>query len=286
MAKREGEVTRVIKSAAQTLGRGKFSEALRELLHLSEKYPDAGEIRPQIAEVYLRRGQSRIRKGKPQEARQDFERSIDWTPKAEAHVALARTLMSEGHLDRAHQLLNAAIEIDDSFAPAHEAIGMLMIRWQDYGEAARAFEQALGLDYANPTLYRAVWEVYMNLEKPARAHELIMEGTERFPNNDALHAAAGDSFVYARGESDEAVHHWERAVELNPRTFSALAGLAGHAAARGDRDRALALLRRCADVNLERARQVWKDDLAAPLGKFQDFRRDQDFLTVFGWQND
>ena len=47
----DGEVTRVLQKVAQTLGNGKFDEALGVLLHLSEKYPDAGEIRPQIAEV-------------------------------------------------------------------------------------------------------------------------------------------------------------------------------------------------------------------------------------------
>jgi predicted TPR repeat methyltransferase len=69
-------VTRVLKRVAQTLGSGKFDEALRDLLHLSEKYPEAGEIRPQIAEVLLRRGESRARKGKTKEARDDFKRSL------------------------------------------------------------------------------------------------------------------------------------------------------------------------------------------------------------------
>jgi len=41
MGEKEGGVTRVLKRVAQTLGSGKYDEALRDLYHLSEKYPDA-----------------------------------------------------------------------------------------------------------------------------------------------------------------------------------------------------------------------------------------------------
>src|ERR1041384_6994754 len=254
MGERDGEVTRDLKRVAATLGNGKYDEALRDLLHLSEKYPDAGEIRPQIAEVLLRRGESRARKGKVKEARDDFERSLRWTHKPAALVALARSLMAEGKLDEADRLLNEALEIDDRYGPTHEALGILMFAWQEYAQAAKAFEEALGCSYASPELYRAVWEVYMKLERFDRAHDLILEGVERFPQNDLVQAAAGDSFVFAKGDSAEARPYWEAAVALNPKNFGALFNLAAEAAARGDRDASLDLLKRCAALDLERTR--------------------------------
>jgi len=229
MGERDGEVTRVLKRVAQTLGNGKFDEALRDLLHLSEKYPDAGEIRPQIAEVLLRRGESRARRGKVKEARDDFERSLRWTSKPAALVALARSLLQEGKLDEADRLLNQALEIDDRYGPTHEALGQLLLAWQEYAQAAKAFEEALGCGHATALLYRAVWEAYMKLERFDRAHELIMEGAERFPADDALQAAAGDSFVFARGDSAEALPYWEKAASLNPKNFGALFHLAAEA---------------------------------------------------------
>jgi hypothetical protein len=45
MGERDGEVTRVLKKVALTLGNGKYDEALRDLLHLSEKYPSRGRGR-------------------------------------------------------------------------------------------------------------------------------------------------------------------------------------------------------------------------------------------------
>jgi len=286
MAEREGEVTRVLRRIARTLDSGKFDEALRELLHLSEKYPDAGEIRPQIAQVLIRRGVSRARRGKVREARDDFERSLTWTRTPEALVALARSLMADGKLDRADELLNAALETDDRYGPTHEVMGLLLMKWEEYAEAARAFEQSLGLGHATPELYLGVWNAYLRVERFERAHELILEGADRFPQSDAVQAAAGDSFVYAKGESELARPYWEKAVELNPKNFGALFSLAGNAAARGGRREALEYLRRCAELDLEQARKRWKDDLASPLRKFGDFARDGDFRTALGWGND
>jgi tetratricopeptide (TPR) repeat protein len=284
--KAEGEVTRVLRRVAQTLDHGKYEEALRDLLHLSEKYPDAGEIKPQIAEVYIRRGESRAKKGKLKEARDDFERSLTWSRKPAAMVALGRSLIAEGRLDEADRVLNAALETDGDFGPTHEAIGELFLKWDEPLQAARAFEQALGLGYASLGLYRSVWEAYLKAERFDRAHELIMEGTERFPASDALHAAAGDSFVYAKGDPEQARPCWEKAVELNPSNFGALFSLAAHAAQRGERATALDLLRRAAAIDLERTRRLWKEDLASPFKKFGEVARDQDFRRVLGWEND
>jgi tetratricopeptide (TPR) repeat protein len=286
MAEREGEVTRVLKRVAQTIDRGKYDQALSELLHLSEKYPDAGDIRPQIAEVFLRRGESRAKRGKLKEARDDFERSLNWARKPGAYVAIAWQLLSEGKLDRADEVLNTALELDDRHGPTHEAIGMLMFKWEEYKEAARAFEQALGLGHGTPTLYRAVWDAYMRQDRLDRAHELICEGADRFPEDDSLQAAAGDSCVYARGDSGNARGYWERAAELNPANFGALFRLAADDASRGDRARALDRLKRCAALDLDRARRMWREDLESPMAKFRDVARDAEFRGALGWQND
>ena len=286
MAKGEGEVTRVLKRVARVLDDGKFDEALRDLMHLSEKYPEAGEIRPQLAEVYLRRGESRAKRGKLKEAQADFERSLSWKRNPAALVALAKARMETDDLEEADRLLNAALEVDDRYGPTHEAMGRLFLRWEEYKDAARAFEQALGVGHATPELYKAVWEAYLRLERFERGHELILEGVGRFPESDLLHAAAGDSWVYAKGDPEEARACWERAVALNPKNFGALFSLAADAAGRGERELALERLAAAAALDLERARRLWKEDLASPFKKFGDLARDAEFRRVLGWHND
>jgi superkiller protein 3 len=286
MAEREGEVTRVIRRVARTLDLGKYDQALRELLHLSEKYPDAGEIRPQIAEVLLRRGQSRARKGKLQEARADFERSLGWSPKPQAYAAMAETLIADGKLDQADSLLNAALELDPQHGPTHAAMGMLLMKWEEYAEATRAFEQALELGHASPEVYRSAWEAYLRLERYDRAHELILESVERFPGNDSLQAAVGDSCVYAKGDSAAARPYWEAAVRLNPRHFTALFSIAAQEAFRGRREEALDRLRRCLAIDPERTKALWQEDLHSPLRRFGPFARDPEFIRLLGGMDD
>ena len=126
----------------------------------------------------------------------------------------------------------------------------------------------------------------MKLERPDRAHDLILEGVDKFPENDIVQAMAGDSFVFAKGDSAEARPYWEKAVLINPKNFGALFNLAAEAASRQDREVALGFLGRCAVQDLERTRKLWKDDMASPLKKFGGYSRDQDFRRALGWEND
>lgn len=279
---KEGEVTRTIRRVREVLDEGKYDEALRTLLHLGEKYPDAGEIRPEVAQVLLRRGKSRLRKGKLKEGRADVEHSLNWAVFPDSLVQLGRVLMEEGDLDRAHEHLTQAIEIDESYGPAHEMLGYLLLRWDEHKEAARAFEQALALGHATPELYLAVWNAYMAIERLDRAHELLLDGAGRFPQNDRLYAAAGNSFVYAKGDSDAAEPYWRKAIEINPQNQSALFSLAGLGASRGHRLEALQLLRRCMATDAGKTRKAWKEDLESPLGRFRDFAQDPEFRKLIG----
>ncbi len=278
----ENEVSRVIDQVRRSMEKGKFNRALSDLLHLSEKYPDAGEIRPEIAEVFLRRGESRVKKGKVKEAHEDFERSLRWAEFPDTYVQLGRASMEAGKLDASHKYLNQAIEIDEHFGPAHEVLGYLFLQWDESSEAARAFEQALACGHATIDLYRGVWSAYMAIEKLERAHELIMEGVSAFPKNDRLQLAAGNSFVYARGESGDAEPYWQKAVELNPENIDALFQLAALSASRGKRENALSLLSQCAEVDFNAARKLWKEDKGLPFHRFSEFEDDPDFVELLG----
>lgn len=278
----ENEVSKTIDRVRQSMDKGKYDRALSDLLHLSEKYPDAGEIRPEIAEVFLRRGESRVRKGRMKEAHEDFERSLRWAEFPDTYVQLGRAALSQGTLDVAHKYLNQAIEIDDRFGPAHESLGYLFLQWNELEEAARAFEEALSCDHSTVDLYRAVWNAYMGLEKLGRAHELILEGVEVYPDDDRIQLATGNSFVYAEGNSEGAEPYWRKAIELNPKNIDALFQLSALHASRGNREEALALLSQCAEADFDDARKLWKEDKDLPFRRFAEYENDPDFVELLG----
>ena len=57
-------------------------------------------------------------------------------------------------------------------------------------------------------------------------------------------------------------------------------------ASRKELDSALARLKAAAEIDLERARRMWKEDMASPFKKFGDVARDADFRGALGWAND
>jgi tetratricopeptide (TPR) repeat protein len=122
----------------------------------------------------------------------------------------------------------------------------------------------------------------MAVERLDRAHELILEGADRFPDNAALQAAAADSFVYVKGERAEALPRWRRAMQLDPKCFPALFNLAAEAASQGDPAEALDLLKRCVELDLEKTRRLWREDLESPLRRFGDVAKDREFRRLLG----
>ena len=165
-------------------------------------------------------------------------------------------------------------------------MGLLLLIWDEPAEAAHAFEEALGCGHVSPEVYRSAWEAHMRSDRPERAHDLVMEGADRFPDDDELQRAVGDSFVYVRGDRAEAVPFWERAVELNPGNFMALFSLAGYAAGEDRREEALGFLKRAAAQDLERARRLWREDLESPLKRFGSVAGDPEFRRALGWMAD
>ena len=126
----------------------------------------------------------------------------------------------------------------------------------------------------------------MRSDRPERAHELVMEGADRFKDDDSLQRAAGDSFVYVRGDRPSAVPFWERSVELNPENFMALFSLAGYAAGEDRCDEALGYLKRAAALDPERTRRLWREDMESPLKRFGSLVGEPEFLRELGWLAD
>ncbi len=60
--------------------------------------------------------------------------------------ALGSANLRLGRLGQAETLLRRAIEVDDSFVPAHNNLGVVLVEQGEYGEARRVFQLAFALD--------------------------------------------------------------------------------------------------------------------------------------------
>ena len=77
-----------------------------------------------------------------------------------------------GRLGQAEDLLRQAIEVDDSFAPAWNNLGVVLMETGEYGEASRVFRAAFALDSGESAEIRDNLRVALaKIENPAYSEE-------------------------------------------------------------------------------------------------------------------
>lgn len=276
------ELARRTKEARGLLDQGKVREALGRLMHLTEKYPDARDVRAMIAEAMNRRGEAFGESGDLERAESDFRRSLAYHESAMAHVNLGRIHMSRRELDPAFRELTQGLEMDEDLPEAHEYLGYYFLETGDFEQAVHALGRAITKGAVRKPVYLGLWEAYMGLERKEQAHETAEELARQLPEDDEVIAQLGLSWAVCRGDYEEAEKAWSRAAARNPKNLPALFNLAGLAAVRGRREEAMDWLRKCVAVDRDRTLALWKDDIHASRQKFAAYAGDEDFLDILG----
>ncbi|MCB1921143.1 MAG: type IV pilus biogenesis/stability protein PilW [Candidatus Competibacteraceae bacterium] len=157
---------------------------------------------------------------------QEFNRNV-----AEANFKLGVGYMQSGHFEVATEKLLKALQYEDDYPEAHNAIAVLYEEMREYGPAAEHYQRALNLkpDY---TLARLNYARFLCLREPVRT----AEGESEFqkiiadPNNAGANAAEAYAglAICARQRNDPVqAEAWLRqALDLNPNNTSALFELA------------------------------------------------------------
>lgn len=277
----ETDLRRGLKEARESLKNGKLREALARLFHLTEKYPEDREVKGEIAVALLRQGHVHADRGKMEQARDDFERSIRYSETAEGHVSLGRIYQSQGEFDDAFAEYTRALDLNENLPVIHECLGYYFLEIQDFEQAVKAFGNALSVGATDRDVYVGLWKAHMAQERLDRAHETIAEAVQKMPNDDVLLTLAGLT-ASMRHEGEKALEWWARAVLVNPRNVDAHFYLAGEAARQGRRTDALKGLRKCASIDTERTQTLWKQDARQPHSRFGTYHQDEDFLDAIG----
>ncbi len=274
------DLKRGLREARQNLKSGKVREALARLFHLTEKYPEDGEVKGQIAVALLAQGRDHAEHGKIDAAREDFSRSIGYSETPEGHLYLGRIHHISGRFDEAFAEYTRALDLDEALPAVHENLGFYFLDVQEFEQASKAFSNALSTGATGRDAYIGLWRAYAAMERLDKAHEAILDAVQKMPRDDEVLVVAGVSCLMRR-ELEEAETYWERAAALNPRNVDARFHLAANAAHAGRRDDALKLMRACAAIDAARTRQLWKQDAQQQRPRFSGSAGDEDLLDLF-----
>ena len=155
-----------------------------------------------------------------------FEKAIELDPNyAQAHAGLAHALCmcaADGYEDpkivmqRAREAADRALELNDSIAEAHLALGSVreFFDW-DWEGAEQSYRRAVSLD---PNSSVALSELAMFLSHVCRLDEAL-EVAQRALEFDPLQPYANRVLgwvLYASGKDKEAIRQLRRTIELNP----------------------------------------------------------------------
>ncbi|HEX7078845.1 MAG TPA: protein kinase [Candidatus Eisenbacteria bacterium] len=130
-----------------------------------------------------------------------------------------------------------ALELDDSLAEAHVALGVIAAHEMKLPEAIRSLERAIEQNPGSTSAYTNLGRLYYCCERHREAQEAMLRALAIDPLSMIIHTTVGDAYYYAR-EYERSLVYYRRAVELDPRFDGAHTDLARSLEALGRFDEA------------------------------------------------
>jgi DNA-binding winged helix-turn-helix (wHTH) protein/TolB-like protein/Flp pilus assembly protein TadD len=156
-----------------------------------------------------------------------FQQAIDLDPGyALAYAAMANRYITLGWwflsphetFPKAAAAARKALELDETLSDAHRALGSYKLNYEwNWSEAEREFKRAMELDPNNDGAYSAYGEYLITIGRFDEAIALRKRASDLAgPSAVPVIANLGNAYHYAR-RYEEAIKHYQRAIELNPR---------------------------------------------------------------------
>jgi adenylate cyclase len=171
-----------------------------------------------------------------QQSRHMFEQAIELDPQlAEAYTGLGFTYYEEWallwtqdpqSLDRAYELGEQAIALDESFSAAHSLVSHVLLWRMQHDEAIAHLERAIALDPNNADHLRDLGETLMFAGRPEEAIGLIEKAMRLNPHYPVTYPFALATAYATLERYDEAIAAHEEALDLNPFFFYSHVALA------------------------------------------------------------
>jgi Flp pilus assembly protein TadD len=154
-----------------------------------------------------------------------LRKALELTPEDPDTLALMGAYLSEaGRAQEAVDLLEAHTERSEPALDVLTARGMALAHLGRFAEALQTFAAAQELDPSNAMALVNVATVYLMAQDLPRARGALERALAMNPGLARAHNSLG--VIAARsGRPEEAIDHWRRAVEIEPREFDTLFNL-------------------------------------------------------------
>lgn len=219
----------------------------------------AVELDPRDGDALQRLGNAQLLGNDAQGAVPTFRRLCDLLPgNAGAFRALAYAQLTAR--DHAGAIANCrhALELDPKAAEVHYYLGCALAATDDTAGASRALQAALALRPDFPQATQRLAELQLAAGEPGQAAATFRRNLDQSPREASLWDGLGTA-LRQDGKPDEARQAWREALTRcvqTPTTHDFLRGIATKGEADGDRDLAIAALRRALDFAVTTAQRV------------------------------
>ena len=212
-------------------------------------YTKALQINSNLLKAQFQLGSLLLEQGLTEQGIHHLKRSLQIDPEySEAHNNLGGELLRQGKIDEALDHLTRALSINPNLPQAHNNVGIILMQQGKFDAAISHFQDALRIDpefaLAKKNLERALSIRQTQLD--AEVQKLLTD-LKTSPHNAELNYRLGNLYL-GRGELNNAVAQFEKALALKPNFPEALNNLALAYAAGRQYDRALAAFKKSVEL--------------------------------------
>ncbi|OPZ78393.1 MAG: formate-dependent nitrite reductase complex subunit NrfG [Alphaproteobacteria bacterium ADurb.Bin438] len=195
---------------------------------------------------------------------------LDESPKDDQAMALSSFVSAKfGYVDFAIESLLKAIDVNPFNEYALTLLARIYAEKQDYDNAKKYYLKANKINNGNVDVYKGMANVCLSLKKDDEAYEFARAAVVHVPNNAEAHYVFAD-VLRQKGLLDDAGLHYEKAVELDSGSRSAMLGCAITAFSKGNFKQSVELYRKIPDYKDE-PRILWNYSLALlACGEFKE----------------
>jgi len=184
---------------------------------------------PSSADSYSALGDAYLSEERYDQAVQPLEMAAALTPdRAHIHCRLADAYLHTRDRDAAVGSIQAALKQEPNCPRGHLVAGEQWLRDDDLTRALAEFREAARLAPGSPLAFQRAGYILLDLDRPAEAEKVLLEGLRADQDNIGLHVQLGR--LYALRSSDPAAltlaeSHYLRALQGNPNAATVKASL-------------------------------------------------------------